>query len=64
MQNLEKLFDRRKRRVRYDIRRKANGKPRLSVSVPTHISMCRVIDDLNGRTVAAASTRKGICSPG
>ena len=50
------LFDRRRRRVRSSLRARSAGKPRLSV----HRSGChiyaQVIDDLAGKTIAAASS--------
>ena len=58
MQNSKHLFDRRKRRTRYDIRRRANGKPRLSVFRSNAHIYVQVIDDAKGRTVAAASTKE------
>jgi large subunit ribosomal protein L18 len=47
---------RRKARVRRAIRRAANGRPRLSVFRSSKQIYAQVIDDANGRTVAAAST--------
>jgi len=48
--------DRRKRRVRADIKRDASGKPRLSVHRSSKHIYAQLIDDAQGRTVAAAST--------
>jgi large subunit ribosomal protein L18 len=48
--------DRRKARVRRAIRKAANGRPRLSVFRSSKQIYAQVIDDENGRTVAAAST--------
>jgi len=51
-----KLFARRKRRNRYAIKKKANGKPRLSVFRSEKHIYAQVIDDLTGETKASAST--------
>src|SRR5438105_2490618 len=47
---------RRKARVRRAIRKVANGRPRLSVFRSSKQIYAQVIDDANGRTLAAAST--------
>jgi large subunit ribosomal protein L18 len=49
--------ERRAARVRRVIRRVANGRPRLSVFRSSKHIYAQVIDDANGRTVAAASSR-------
>ena len=49
--------ERRKRRVRMRLRKLANGKPRLSVFRSSQHIYAQVIDDENGVTVAAASTK-------
>ncbi len=49
-------FDRRKGRTRTKIRKTANGRPRLSVFRSANHIYAQVIDDMSGRTVAAAST--------
>ena len=54
--NEKKLFARRKRRNRYAIKKRANGKPRLSVFRSEKHIYAQVIDDLTGLTVASAST--------
>ena len=55
------LFDRRKRRTRHRLRKIERIKPRLSVFRSGKHIYAQVIDDLAGRTVAAASTLdKGI----
>ena len=54
--NSRKLFQRRKRRNRYNLKRRAIGKPRLSVFRSSKHIHVQVIDDADGRTVVAAST--------
>ncbi len=49
--------ERRAARVRRAIRRVANGRPRLSVFRSSKHIYAQVIDDVDGRTVAAASSR-------
>jgi large subunit ribosomal protein L18 len=58
MRNTSKLRERRKQRVRMDVRRAArNGaRPRLSVFRSNQHIYAQVIDDADGRTLAAAST--------
>ena len=48
--------DRRKARVRRAIRKAANGRPRLSVFRSSKQIYAQVIDDVAGKTLAAAST--------
>ena len=50
------LFDRRRRRVRTALRARASGKPRLSVHRSGKHIYAQVIDDSDGKTLAAAST--------
>ena len=50
------LFDRRRRRVRTALRARAAGKPRLSVHRSGRHIYAQVIDDSDGKTLAAAST--------
>jgi large subunit ribosomal protein L18 len=49
-------FERRRRRVRTQISRKAGGRPRLSVHRSNQHIYAQVIDDAAGRTLAAASS--------
>jgi large subunit ribosomal protein L18 len=50
------LFQRRKRRLRIDLRQKAIGRPRLSVFRSSKHIYAQVIDDTKGVTLAAASS--------
>jgi large subunit ribosomal protein L18 len=50
------LFERRRRRVRTALRKRAGDRPRLSVHRTGKHIYAQVIDDTAGRTVAAAST--------
>jgi large subunit ribosomal protein L18 len=50
------LQQRRKTRLRFQLRRKAIGRPRLSVFRSGKHIYAQVIDDTEGRTVAAASS--------
>ena len=50
------LFDRRRRRVRSSLRARSAGKPRLSVHRSGRHIYAQVIDDLAGKTIAAASS--------
>lgn len=52
----EELFERRKRRTRYKLRKVAGGQPRLSVFRSSKHIYAQVIDDVKGVTIAAAST--------
>ncbi len=56
MSNQKDLFARRQRRLRAQIRRKAVGRPRLTVFRSSKHIYAQVIDDGSGATVAAAST--------
>jgi len=56
MANSRKLFQRRRQRVRTKLAKLANGRPRLSVYRSANNIYAQVIDDLAGRTLAAAST--------
>ena len=50
------LAVRRKSRLRYQIKQKSHGRPRLSVFRSGKNIYAQIIDDTQGRTVAAAST--------
>jgi large subunit ribosomal protein L18 len=50
------LFERRRRRVRTALKSRAGGKPRLSVHRTGRHIYAQIIDDADGKTVAAAST--------
>lgn len=56
MTDSKTLFERRKRRTRFQIRKQSSGRPRLSVFRSNNHIYAQVIDDVNGKTVAAAST--------
>jgi len=56
MSGNQELRERRRDRLRYQIRRKASGRPRLSVFRSGKNIYAQVIDDAAGRTLAAASS--------
>ncbi|WP_428374538.1 50S ribosomal protein L18 [Lichenicoccus sp.] len=56
MSTQQDLRERRRIRLRYQLRRKAGGRPRLSVFRSGKNIYAQVIDDLAGRTLAAASS--------
>ena len=53
------LFERRRRRVRTALRSRAGSRPRLSVHRTGRHIYAQIIDDQDGRTLAAASTLGG-----
>jgi large subunit ribosomal protein L18 len=53
------LFERRRRRVRTAIKARAGERPRLSVHRTGKHIYAQIIDDAQGKTVAAASTLGG-----
>ncbi len=56
MSGKQDLANRRRLRLRYQIRQKAHGRPRLSVFRSGKNIYAQIIDDAQGKTVAAAST--------
>ncbi len=56
MAGIRKLLERRKKRVRLALRKRAKGRPRLSVFRSSKHIYAQVIDDTAGKTLAAAST--------
>jgi len=56
MLTTKKLRIRRKLRTRSSLRHRAGGRPRLSVFRSNKNIYAQIIDDLNGRTLAAASS--------
>ncbi len=53
------LFDRRRRRVRTALKSRAGGRPRLSVHRTGKHIYAQIIDDADGRTLAAANSLGG-----
>ncbi|MBV9784467.1 MAG: 50S ribosomal protein L18 [Acidisphaera sp.] len=56
MSAIEELRERRRERLRFSLRRKAAGRPRLSVFRSSKHMYAQIIDDAAGRTLAAASS--------
>ncbi len=56
MANSSALEKRRRTRIRRQLKRAANGRPRLSVFRSNKNIYAQVIDDLSGKTVASASS--------
>jgi large subunit ribosomal protein L18 len=56
MSDAKDLRDRRRERLRFSLRRKSAGRPRLSVFRSGKHIYAQVIDDAAGRTLAAASS--------
>lgn len=56
MARFSKNFRRRAERVRFAIRNRAGGKPRLSVFRSERHMYAQIIDDVNGKTLCSAST--------
>lgn len=58
------LFDRRRQRVRTALKARSGGRPRLSIHRSGRHIYAQIIDDAEGRTVAAASSlTKGAIGP-
>ncbi len=56
MSGVQELRERRRERLRYQLRRKSGGRARLSVFRSSKHIYAQVIDDAGGRTLAAASS--------
>ncbi|MBS0960074.1 MULTISPECIES: 50S ribosomal protein L18 [Acetobacter] len=56
MSTQQELRNRRRARLRYQLRHKAGGRPRLSVFRSGKNIYAQVIDDVQGRTLASASS--------
>ncbi len=65
MKKNDMKLERRKARVRYAIKKNAGGRPRLSVHRSEKNIYAQIIDDKNGITLAAASSKeKGFSEKG
>ena len=53
---MKNTFDRRKARVRRNLRRISNGRPRLSIHRSSQHIYAQIIDDATGKTIASASS--------
>lgn len=56
MLNTKQLFERRRRRARYHLRKRGKLRPRLSVFRSGLHIYAQIIDDVQGKTLAAASS--------
>ena len=56
MLTTRELFERRRQRVRYSLRKAAGGRPRLSVFRSNRYIYAQIVDDRQGRTLVAASS--------
>lgn len=61
MASTSQLKERRSFRVRRQVRKNANGRPRLSVFRSNKYIYAQVIDDVTGVTMAAASSLEAAC---
>ncbi len=58
MKNSRALLERRKTRTRLQLRKRAGGRPRLSVFRSGKHIYAQVINDIEGHTIVSASTRE------
>ncbi len=56
MSTPKEMYEKRKSRVRSQLRQAANGKPRLSVFRSNQQIYVQIIDDVKGKTLVSAST--------
>ncbi len=56
MLTTRELFERRRRRVRYSLRKAGDGRPRLSVFRSNRYIYAQIVDDRQGKTLVAASS--------
>ena len=65
MKKTDEKLARRKARVRFSVKQKANGRPRLSVYRSEKNIYAQVIDDTTGKTLVSASSKeKGFTAKG